>query len=126
MRKATYKAAKVAGDPEDVEVSVMQAGGGLDANIERWAGQLGGTKDVKRATSKVGGFDVTIVEMKGTFAGSGMPGAPAAGPKDHWALTGVIVQGVEPPYFFKMTGPEKSVAAARPDLDKLVASLRAK
>ena len=126
MRKATYKIPKVAGDSDDPEVSVTQAGGGIDANIERWAGQFGGTKDVKRATQKVGPFNVTIVEMKGTFAGSGMPGAPAAGPKEHWALLGAIVEGVDPPYFFKMTGPEKSVAAARADFDKLVGSLRAK
>ncbi len=126
MRKATYKIAKAAGDADDPEMSVMQAGGGLDANIERWAGQFGGTKDVKRSTTKVGNFNVTVVEMKGTFAGSGMPGAPAAGPKEHWSLLGAIVEGVEPPYFFKMTGPDKSVAAARPDFDKLVGSLRAK
>jgi hypothetical protein len=126
MRKATYKIGKTAGDADDPEMSVMQAGGGLDANIDRWAGQFGGTKDVKRTKVKAGSFDVTVVEIKGTFAGSGMPGAPAAGPKEHWALLGAIVEGVDPPYFFKMTGPEKSVAAARPDFDKLVASLRAK
>jgi hypothetical protein len=126
MRKATYKIAKTAGDADDPEMSVMQAGGGLEANIDRWAGQFGGTKDVKRSKVKIGNFDVTVVEIKGTFAGSGMPGAPAAGPKDHWALLGAIVEGVDPPYFFKLTGPDKSVAAARPDFDKLVGSLRAK
>ena len=126
MRKATYKIAKTAGDSDDPEMSVMQAGGGLDANIDRWAGQFGGTKDVKRTKVKIGNFDVTVVEIKGTFAGSGMPGAPASGPKDHWALLVAIVEGVEPPYFFKLTGPEKSVAAARPDFDKLVSSLHAK
>ena len=127
MRKATYKIAKAAGDPEDAEMSVSQVGGGLDANIDRWVGQFKGSKDtMKRTTQKVGAFNVTVVELKGTFGGGGMPGQPAAGAKDHWALLAAIVEGVDPPYFFKMTGPEKTVAASRPEFDKLIGSFHAK
>jgi hypothetical protein len=31
-----------------------------------------------------------------------------------------------PPTFFKLTGPERTVMAAQPDFDKLVASLHSK
>jgi hypothetical protein len=127
MRKATYKIPKAAGDPEDAELTVTQVGGTIDANIERWVGQFGGAKDsLKRTREKVGTFDVTVVELAGKFAGSGMPGAPPAAPKDNWALLGAIVEPLDPPYFFKMTGPKKTVAAARADFDRLVKSLRAK
>ncbi len=127
MRKATYKIPKAAGDAEDAEVSVTQAGGSIDANIDRWVGQFAGSKDtLKRQEKRVGTFKVTIVDLKGKFAGSGMPGAAPAGPKENWALLGAIVEGADPPYFFKLTGPEKTVTSARPDFDRLVGSLRAK
>src|SRR5687767_6167407 len=40
MRKATYKIPKVAGDPEDAELSVSTAGGTVEANVTRWEGQF--------------------------------------------------------------------------------------
>jgi hypothetical protein len=54
-----------------------------------------------------------------------MPGAPPSGKKPGWALLGAIVDG-SPPTFFKLTGPDATVAAAQGDFDKLVNSLRAK
>jgi hypothetical protein len=127
MRKATYKIPKAAGDPEDAELSVTQAGGSIEANVDRWVGQLSATKDaVQRSEQKVGRFKVTIVDIKGTFQGSGMPGAPPSPPKEHWELLGAIVEGTDPPHFFKLVGPEKTVTGARGDFDRLIGSLRAK
>jgi hypothetical protein len=57
-----------------------------------------------------------------------MPGTtapPQQGPKPGYALLGAIVE-TSPPTFFKLTGPEKTVMAARADFDKLVDGLRAK
>jgi hypothetical protein len=127
MRKATYKVPKAAGDPEDAEVSVTQIGGALDANVDRWVGQFGGDKSsLKRSEETVGPLKVTIVSLEGKYTGSGMPGAPAAAPKDGYALVAAIVEPVDPPYFFKMTGPKKTVNAARADFEHLVKSLHAK
>ena len=50
---------------------------------------------------------------------------PAAGPKDGYALLGAIVETVTPT-FFKLTGPEKTVNAAKADFDKFIDSLRPK
>ncbi|MEJ7730733.1 MAG: hypothetical protein WKG00_16135 [Polyangiaceae bacterium] len=125
MRKATYKIPKAAGDKDDGDMSVSQAGGGIDANVKRWEQQFTDRAgETKTETKKVGDLEVTIVEVKGTFA-SGMPGMPAAEPKKSWALLGAIVN-TKTPYFFKLTGPDKTVTAARADFDKLVNSLRAK
>ncbi|WP_437331045.1 hypothetical protein [Sorangium sp. So ce381] len=129
MRKATYKIKRAAGDTEDAELSVSQAGGSVDANITRWAGQFSQKSDdsPKRTDLKAGDLKVTVVEVKGTFAGSGMPGMPASDPKPNYALLGAIAEtpsgGL---WFFKMTGPEKTVTGARADFDKLVNSLRLK
>ncbi len=131
MRKATFKIPRAAGDSEDAELSVMSAGGSVDMNIERWAGQFGKKgADVTRTARKVGDLAVTLVEVKGVYAGSGMPGTDPGPPKEGWALLGAIVvgPGASPgpsgTTFFKMTGPEKTVAAAKPDFDKFVGSMR--
>jgi hypothetical protein len=128
MRKATYKIPKAEGDPEDAEMSVTQAGGSVDQNVERWAGQFERNKDdvIGRKQLKIGDFDVTVVELHGTFKGSGMPGAPAAGPKQNWALLGAIVETSGSLTFFKLTGPEKTIQAAKPAFDKFVEGFRAK
>ncbi len=128
MRKATYKIPHAEGDTEDAELSVSQAGGTVDANVQRWAGQFERGKDepVNRKQMKVGDLDVTVVELHGTFAGGGMPGAPAAGPKPSWALLGAIVETQGSLTFFKLTGPEKTVQSAKPAFDKFVEGFRAK
>ncbi len=124
MRKATYKIPKAAPDTEDAEMSVTQVGGGVEANITRWAGQFGGATPT-RTKRKVNGLDVTLVELRGTFAGSGMPGAPPGAPKEKQALLGAVVE-TEPTFFFKLTGGEKTIEKAKPDFEKLVGSFRAK
>lgn len=123
MRKATYKIAPAAGDAEGAEVSVSQAGGELDDNINRWAGQFGGATPT-RTERTVNGLKVVIVELHGTYSAGGMMGKPQP-PKTKYALLGAIVAS-EPWHFFKMWGPDKTVAAAKPDFDKLVGSVRGK
>jgi hypothetical protein len=117
MRLATYRV------PPDAEMSVTQAGGTVDANAERWIGQFdeAARKGARRTTRKVHGLDVTIVEVSGQYSGGMSADAGGAG----FALVGVIVgtpQGAMP-HFFKLTGPAKSVAAARGEVDELVGSL---
>jgi hypothetical protein len=125
MRKATYKIPRAPGDPEDGELSVSQAGGGMDQNVKRWVGQFSQGADVKRTDKQVGELKVTVLELKGTYNGSGMPGATVATPKEHFTLLGAIVE-TTPQTFFKLTGPDKTLAAAKADFNKLVDSLRAK
>ena len=125
MRKATYRAPKVEGDTDEPELTVIQAGGTVEANLDRWAGQFeGGKESLDRKDRTVAGLKVAVAEAHGTFNGGGMPGAPAAGPKSGWALLGAIVQTPGTSWFFKMVGPAKSVAAAKADFDKLINSLR--
>jgi len=128
MRKATYRIPHAASDTEDAELSVSQAGGTVELNVDRWAGQLGAKPEsVKREKKHVGGLDVTVVEIHGTYSGMGMPGVAAgsSAAKPGWALLGAIVE-TPTPTFFKMTGPDKTVAAARADFDRLVESVHAK
>jgi hypothetical protein len=121
MRLATYRVPHAPGDAEDPDLSVMQAGGSVDANVQRWIGQFDseGQKTAKRSTKKVSGLEVTILEVEGTYAGGmGKDRGDASG----WALLGAVVATPGMPHFFKLTGPAKSVKAARAEFDQLVAT----
>ncbi len=125
MRKATYQPPKVGDDAEAPELAVTFVGGSVDANIDRWIGQFDAEakSSLVRASKKVDPYEVIIVEMKGTFnAGGMMGGAPT--PKPGFALLAAIVPVGDQSWFFKMTGPEASVKAARADFDAMVASFR--
>ncbi|HSO36576.1 MAG TPA: hypothetical protein VLT33_28820 [Labilithrix sp.] len=124
MRLATFKVPRAPGDAEDADLSIMQAGGTVDANAERWIAQFDAAsqKTAKRSTRKVGSLEVTIVEAKGNLAGgTGM------GPDTHAtsgrALIGAIVSTPGMPHFLKLTGPAASVLAARAEFDAMIASL---
>jgi len=122
MRLATYKIPHAPGDAEDPEMSVTQVGGSVDANIDRWIGQFdeAGQKTAKRSRRTVGGLEVSIVQIEGTYSG----GMDTSGARPNWALLGAIVATPGMPHFFKMTGPSKSVAAARAELDAMLGTLK--
>jgi hypothetical protein len=118
MRKATYVVPRAEGDSEDGELAVFyfgQSGGGsVDANMDRWIQQFSGMKkdEIKREQRSINGLLQHTIEIpRGTFA-SGMPGAPSA-PKSDFALLGAIVETPLGNYFFKLTGPKRTVASAR-------------
>lgn len=126
MRKATFKIPKAGGEPEDAELSISSAAGGVEANIKRWEGQFGPEAKAKTEPRNPNGLKVTMVEIKGKMAGGGMMGTPAAPAKDHQMLLGAVVDAGDRQHFFKMVGGEKTVTAAKKDFDKLVSSFRAK
>jgi hypothetical protein len=71
----------------------------------------------------VGGLKVSRVEI--TFSGGNMPGSPAT-PIKKWRLLGAIVEVGGETTFFKLTGPDATVLAARKDFDTLVNSFKVK
>ena len=122
MRLATYRVPRAPGDTADADLSITQAGGSAEANAQRWIGQFdeAGQKTAKRTTRKVGSLDVLVVEVQGTFSG-GMSRETEAQPA--WALLGAIVSTPDLPHFFKLTGPAKTVLAARAEFDRMLTSL---
>jgi len=126
MRLATYRVPRAPGDSEDAELTITQAGGSVEANAVRWIGQFDadGQKTAKRSTRKVGALDVTLVEATGNYSadmGMGMGAEPKS--MSGRGLLGAIIATPGMPHFFKMTGPAKSVLAARAELDALIASV---
>lgn len=100
-------------------------GGGVDANLQRWAGQIEPDEGSESLRDRftVDGFTVSTIEVEGTLLPSRMgtgPTEPVPGSK----LLGAVIEGQGGPWFFKMTGPEATVSAAAPAFDAMVRSIR--
>ncbi|MHC4393155.1 MAG: hypothetical protein ACYS22_17825 [Planctomycetota bacterium] len=99
------------------------AGGGLDANLNRWLDQLG-QKPLSAAEiqelprANVLGIESPILEAEGAF--TGMDGPKQGG----FALLGTVVNLGQQTLFIKMTGPKEQIAAERENFTAFIGSLR--
>jgi hypothetical protein len=127
MRIATYAVPAAEGDPEPGDCGVFyfgnDQGGTVDQNIDRWVGQFETTGVPVRATKNVDGMNVTLVQVSGTYLAPAGPQMQSTGKKENYRLLGAIVQGPQGSVFYKLVGPDKTVAGAEGEFDALIASL---
>jgi hypothetical protein len=101
-------------------MTVMGAGGTVQANIDRWYGQFAqpdGSETKTKATTKkleLAGCKVTLVDIPGTYKDS--PGGPFAGGRtierpDYRMLAAIVETPDRGNYFLKFYGPAKTVTA---------------
>ena len=78
------------------------------------------------STREVGEFEVTFVELWGTFSPGMMGGGGNSTPKADTLLLGAIVRmpGVSSLLFFKAWGPQKTMDQRKPEFEEFVSSLR--
>lgn len=97
-------------------------GGGVDANLDRWQGQieLAGAAP-SRETFAADPFRVTWMDVAGTLKPSTIGVGPTT-PQPNSRLLGAVVEGAGGPWFFKIVGPDATVAAARDDFLALLRS----
>ena len=94
----------------------MAAGGSVEANIDRWYGQFtqpdgGNTRDrAKVQKIKVGGEEIHLVDLSGTFKDQRGPMAPAVERPKYRMLAAIIATKNAGSYFIKFYGPERTVA----------------
>lgn len=135
MRSANYTIPAAAGDRQNGELAVYYfgpgQGGGVEANLRRWLGQFVkadgspvAAADADRSDQQVGGMQVTVLDVTGTYLFKPFPMAPQATPMPGYRMLAAIVQGPDAPIFFKLTAPAKTAAEAEPEFRKLIASLR--
>jgi hypothetical protein len=132
MRYAQFRVSGMDGDPEDAECVVFYFGPGQGGspkdNASRWVSQFrqpdGGSSEAraKIEMKTIGGKQAMFVEVGGTYTAS-MMGAPSGEPKKDYALIGAIVSGPDAPWFFKMTGPRRTIEANRAAFNDLIASI---
>jgi hypothetical protein len=115
------------GGPGEFAVFFFGPGGGgsVQANIERWVGQVETSDHPKPETFEAGGMKVTWVDAKGTLKASQMGPAPSASMSDA-RLYGAVVEGPGGPWFFKATGPDKTLAPQRDAFVTMLKSVRLK
>jgi len=105
-----------------------KGGGSVTANIDRWVGQFskpggGSAEESAEITRKtVNGLDVHVVDVSGTYSpGAGMGGG---GEKKSQRMLGAIAETSAGHVFFKLVGPQPTVAEHREEFRSLVESFR--
>ncbi len=138
MRKAEFTFPASAGDPEGGELSVTTFGAGqggtVEANLERWINQFGqpdgrASKDVAVIERlNADGMNVTFLDVAGTFLPPKMPGMPQASssPRNDWRMLAAIVETPDGMFFFKATGPKKTMGDNREKMLKCLGGLKRK
>jgi len=124
MRYMSYQIPPVPGEKEIAELNVFVLGGDIESNIQRWIDEFSGfdPRTLLRADRVVNDMTQAVVEIpKGKFSG----GMGSGEPTDNFGLLGAIVVTPEnSSYFFKLTGPSGTVAAAREPFYQLLDSVR--
>ena len=123
-----YQVKKDADSEQSARVTMMGAGGSIEANIARWAGQFKGAggKGVEKKVEEMemGENKVHLVELSGTYAES-VGGGPFFGGKkvmrENYKMLGAIIANKEGRQFFiKMTGPKDIVDASKKGFKKML------
>jgi hypothetical protein len=113
--------------PGDLAVFYFGLGGGgtVDANIERWIGQMESPDRPEPETFEANGYRVTWIDVRGTLKPSSMGMGPATAQPDS-RLLGAVVEGPGGPWFFKATGADATLAPQRDAFITMLKSVRAK
>ena len=120
------------GDAAGGRLTVMAAGGGVDANLKRWYDQFtqpDGTSTEKRAklTKKnLAGQEIHLVDIWGTFRDQRGPMAPAVERPKYRLLGAIIATRSMGDYFIKLTGPERTIAENEQAFLEMIESLQGK
>ncbi|MEL7061280.1 MAG: hypothetical protein AAGN46_14755 [Acidobacteriota bacterium] len=99
-------------------------GGSVEANLQRWAGQIESDAVPNRESFEVNGLRVTWLDASGTLKASTMGVGPTE-PQPDSRLFAAVVEGGAGPWFFKATGPQATMAEAQDDFVALLQSVRA-
>ena len=117
MRRAQFRLPRAGGDPEDGELVVFHfpgQGGSILANVKRWVGQFspesgGGAEKPKLTERTANGVPLYLVDVSGTYRPSSGPMMQPGDPKKDYRMLAAIAQTPSGPWFFKLTGPRKTI-----------------
>ena len=132
-RLAQFNLPRIEGDTEDAELVVFYfgvEGGTLEANLERWTNQMLQPDDrpsVEVATTtsfEVSNMLVTVLDVPGIFAAEVQPGSKMRYYKRGFRLKAAVVESPVGPFFFKVTGPDRTVTHWDPTFATFLESVR--
>ncbi len=131
MIEAEIAIPKLDDDQQDGRLTIMGAGGTIEANVVRWQDQFipeGGTQlEVKRETKKINDQTVHWVDMSGTYVDS--PGGPFSGQpkverKNYRMLAAIVETKSRGNYFLKLYGPANTMEKNAERFKEMVESLK--
>lgn len=104
----------------DMEITLTSMGGGIEANLNRWVGQVGREPgdEPSWSTVDVAGMESRQVDVRGSF-NSKVGDNP--GTKQDWRLIGIAVPTPRN-FFIKLVGPRASVVDFQDELATLLKS----
>jgi hypothetical protein len=124
MLKAEYAVPKADGDKMDGRLTVSQAGGSLEDNLNRWKGQFSKLDKEHQDTVDVGGIKVTLVDFSGTYEDSRGPMMGPAVSRPDYRLLGGIFEADGRLNFIKCYGPAKTITAQADEINGFIKSLK--
>ena len=133
MRVAQFALPRAAGDAADAELVVYYfggSGGTVEANIERWLGQMQqpdgrpSSAAAKRESRTINGLKVTLVDVSGTYVAEMTPGAAQRHNSPNFRLRAAVIETPNGPYFIKLTGPSRTIAAADKAFEQFLGSVK--
>jgi hypothetical protein len=124
-------------DKEDGRVTIMGAGGTVDANLDRWIGQFkqpdgSETKNLTPEADRkktISGLEVHWVDLMGTYRDMPRPFDPAAGSverENYRMLAAIIMSPKLGNYFIKFYGPRQTVTDHAEAFHKMIEGLETK
>ena len=134
MRLADFNLPKVGTDSEDATLTVYyfgNQGGSVQANIDRWVGQLAqpdgrASKDVAKTTTlqAKGGLKITLLDVSGTYVAEVTPGSTERFNKPGFRQLAAVIETPNGPHFVKVVGPAATVAKWEGSVMAFLKSLR--
>jgi hypothetical protein len=78
----------------------------------------------RRDTRTINGLAVTLVDVSGTYVAEMTPGSTARHNSPNFRLRAAVIETANGPYFIKLTGPSRTMAAAERAFEQFLASLK--
>lgn len=122
--EAEFILPRAAGDDADGRLTISTAGGTVEANIDRWKGQFGGSPtNARQEQIEAGGMSVTLVDLSGDFNDQRGPFAPPVNRPGYRMMAAIIpVNGRL--HFVKATGPQKTIEAHAEEFKAFIRSVK--
>jgi hypothetical protein len=139
--RAEYALPHADGDKDDGRLTLSVAGAGkghVEANIERWKGEFGGTpKKSRQEKTEVPGISVTLVDFSGVFE-MPSPFSPGSDPHNRgkalpdpdpiklagYRMIAAVIRAGDQLYFVKAVGPEKTIETHGEKIKTFIRSAR--
>ena len=129
MRKAQFR---LPGEGGAADASLVvyhfgaSGGGGVEANLERWAGQFeqpdgSSSRAAMKSTARtLKGVPVTDVDLGGTYVAETSPGSGERVREEGWRMLASILQSSAGDYYVKLVGPAPTIARWEASYERFV------